>query len=113
MAKEIIKGSDVILTATLSLNDVDKNIDSEIEGLKIELYDCQNTLIEKFSYPAATGYVTIPINSGVGYLYLDGSKTTDKATGSILFKEYIEKSDVNFTDNTYDQINEQNWAYLK
>jgi len=80
----IVKGSDRIIKADLQLDDISKEIDSELTGLKVYLYDSCNTLIDKFSWPAASGFTTIVLDaSKMALIYLVGTKTINSATGSV------------------------------
>jgi len=117
---EIIKGSesgdsgDVIIKGIVSLDDVQQDIDSVLSRLRVIAYDSQGTKIDQWAWPLESGYTEIKLDGNSDALiYLAGSKTYGKASGSILWVENMRKSNTNYPDVYYDLAKEQQFGYLK
>ena len=85
----------------LNKNRIDDITSEFTDGLSIYLYDNNDNLINKFSYPLKLGFDPIIILDHEAIIKIDSLKTENSATGYYYADIYPGIPDVDFSDGTY------------
>lgn len=100
----IYKGYDKIIQMDILENNSKIDIQNELSGLEMELYDSLGDLIQQFSWPTQGGYTDIEVSGSTATIRIFSTNLADRALGSVKYIGITRKTDTDFPDNSYDAV---------